>query len=151
MEFTIPEPLQQEHEELHEELRRATQAGGATGEAAQNLARLMHPHFLKEDQIALPPLGLLMHLARGEAAAGDREVLEMTERLEAELPQMLREHEAIVGALERLEHAASQEGRPDLVDFARRLRQHARTEEQVMYPAAVLVGRYVRLLERTAT
>ena len=66
MDFVIPASLQREHEALHEELRRATQAGGDVGEAASALARLMHPHFVKEDQIALPPLGLLAALARGE-------------------------------------------------------------------------------------
>ena len=63
MKFTIPQPLQHEHEALHARLRHATQAGG---EAAIKLAHLMHPHFIKEDQIALPPLGLLAALARGE-------------------------------------------------------------------------------------
>ena len=145
MNFDIPSSLKAEHEALHEELRLATRAGGEIGEAAQTLARLMHPHFVKEDEIALPPLGLLVRLARGEATPADREVLALTERLEAELPQMLREHETIVAALEKLQHAASGAGRSDIVDFARRLRQHARTEEEVMYPAAVLVGRYLRL------
>ena len=63
MKFTIPQPLQHEHEALHERLRLATQAGGEVGEAAKALAHLMHPHFVKEDQIALPPLGLLAALA----------------------------------------------------------------------------------------
>jgi len=44
---------------LHAELRNATQAGGAVGDAAKALARLMHPHFVKEDEFALPPLALL--------------------------------------------------------------------------------------------
>ena len=55
MKFTVPTTLQQEHEALHDDLRRATQAGGELGEAAKILAGLMHPHFVKEDQIALPP------------------------------------------------------------------------------------------------
>lgn len=146
MKFTIPTPLQQEHEALHDELRRATQAGGEVGEAAKILAGLMHPHFVKEDQIALPPLGLLDALSRGEFSTEMIDVLAMTDRLEAELPAMLAEHEAIVAALQRLETAAERAGRSDIVAFAQQLVQHARTEETVMYPAAVLVGRHVRLL-----
>jgi hypothetical protein len=144
MQYVIPASLQQEHEALHDELRRATQAGGEVGEAARALARLMHPHFVKEDQIALPPLGLLAALARGEASADMAQVLTLTDRLEAELPAMLEEHRAIVGALQRLREAAEQADRSDIADFAQRLVQHARTEEEVMYPAAVLVGRFVR-------
>jgi hypothetical protein len=75
MKFTIPTPLQQEHEAPHDEQRRAIQAGGEVGEVANPLARLMHPHFVKEDQIALPPLGLLAALSRGEHLAGMAEAL----------------------------------------------------------------------------
>ena len=59
MTFEIPKPLQDEHEALHEQLRQATQAEGEVGTRAKTLASLMHPHFVKEDRIALPPLGLL--------------------------------------------------------------------------------------------
>lgn len=146
MDFIIPAPLRQEHEALHDELRRATQADGQVGEDARELARLMHPHFLKEDQMALPPLGLLPALARGEVRTDMAEVLSLTDRLEAELPAMLAEHKTIVGALQRLEDSAAKAGRGDIVGFTQRLIQHARTEEEVMYPAVVLVGRHVRLL-----
>ena len=143
MKFTIPQPLQHEHEALHERLRQATQAGGEVGELARTLARLMHPHFVKEDQIALPPLGLLAPLARGEWNAEMAEVLTLTEQLEAELPQMLAEHQSIVAALNKLREAAARAGRGEIVAFAEALVEHARTEEEVMYPAAVLVGQVV--------
>ena len=118
MKFKIPLPLQQEHEALHERLRLATQAGGEVGEAARTLAQLMHPHFIKEDQFALPPLGLLAALTRGEWNAEMAEVLTLTDQLEAELPQMLAEHQGIVAALKTLRDAAAQTGRSDIVDHA---------------------------------
>lgn len=144
MKFTIPQPLQHEHEALHERLRQATQAGGEVGEAAKTLAHLMHPHFVKEDQIALPPLGLLAALARGEWSAEMAEVLVLTEQLEAELPQMMAEHQAIVAALKTLHATAARAGLTEIVAFAENLVEHARTEEEVMYPAALLVGQVVR-------
>jgi hypothetical protein len=144
MNFTIPPSLQQEHEALHERLRQATQAGREVGEAAKALARLMHPHFVKEDQIALPPLGLLPALARGEWSAEMAGVLTLSDRLKAELPQMLAEHQTIVAALSTLREAAERAGRTEIVAFADALVAHARTEEEVMYPAAVLVGELVR-------
>lgn len=144
MKFKIPLPLQQEHEALHERLSLATQAGGEVGEAATMLAQLMHPHFVKEDQFALPPLGLLAALTRGEWNAGMAEVLTLTDQLEAELPQMLSEHQGIVAALKTLSDAAARADRSDIVAFADALTEHARTEEEVMYPAAVLVGQVVR-------
>lgn len=146
MKFSIPTPLQQEHAALHDELRRATVAGGEVGEAAKTLAQLMHPHFVKEDEIALPPLGLLGALSRGEFNAEMSDVLALTDRLEAELPAMLEEHKTIVAALQRVREAAERAGRSDVVAFAQQLVQHARTEEEVMYPAAVLVGHHVKLM-----
>lgn len=144
MKYTIPQPLQQEHEELHAELRDATQAGGAVGEAARALAKLMHPHFVKEDEFALPPLGLLQRLTKGEVTTEMADVLKLTDRLATELPAMLAEHKTIVAALERLVAEAQQAGRSDIVGFAHKLMLHAQAEEQVMYPAALLVGRFVR-------
>ncbi len=144
MKFTIPHTLQHEHEVLHERLREATQAGGEVGEAARTLARLMHPHFVKEDEIALPPLGLLAPLARGEFEPQMADVLALTDQLAADLPQMLAEHRDIVAALQRLRGAAERAGRSDVVAFAAALIEHATTEEEVMYPAAILVGEVVR-------
>jgi hypothetical protein len=144
MTYEIPLPLRQEHEQLHAELRRLTQAEGDVGEAARHLARLMHPHFVKEDEIALPPLGLLQQLAAGRFDPGMASVLRLTDRLRAELPQMLDEHRTIVAALERLEDAARRAGRDDVIAFVQALKLHAATEEQVMYPAAILIGEFVR-------
>jgi hypothetical protein len=143
--FEIPSALKAEHDALHEELVVATKAGGKTGDAARSVAGVLHEHFVKEEEYALPPLGALAALARGTATADVRSVLTMTDKLKAELDTMLREHGAIVGALEKLVAAATEEGKPEVAAFAKRLIHHAQIEEQVMYPAAVLVGEYVRL------
>ena len=57
---------------------------------------------------------------------------------------MLAEHRQVVDALEKLAAAARVEKRPDATRFAEKLRLHAETEEQVLYPAAILVGEQVR-------
>ena len=106
MEFPIPEPLKAEHEALHAELARARDAGGRTGEAAKDVAKTLHPHFVREEQIAMPPLALLGALAADKITPEMADVLSMTDRLEAELPHMLEQHGAIVAALGRLESAA---------------------------------------------
>lgn len=144
MNFQIPPTLKAEHEELHGELARATKAGGRTGEAAKAVAKLMHPHFVKEEEYALPPLGLLPALSQGKLEAGMAEVLKMTDKLAAELPHMLAEHKDIVKALQQLVEAAKAEGKPEYVHFAEMLMAHARTEEEVSYPTAVLIGRYLK-------
>ena len=141
----IPESLKLEHEELHADLVRATKAGGKTGEAAKAVAKVLHDHFVKEEEFALPPIGLLAALTRGKVDEQMRSVLVMTDRLKAELPDMLREHEAVVAALKKLTAAAKKEKLPEHARFAEKLMLHAKTEEDVLYPAAILVGEYLKL------
>ncbi len=144
MKFEIPQAMKAEHDELHNELVQATKAVGQTGEAAKAVAKVLHAHFVKEEEYALPPLGLLPALAQDKVEPGMAEVLAMTDKLAAELPQMLAEHKQIVAALEKLIAAAKAEQRPDVVSFAKKLMLHALTEEQVAYPTALLIGRYVK-------
>jgi hypothetical protein len=152
MKFEIPKPLQAEHEELHATLVRATKEPGAVGEAAREVARLLHPHFVREEEFALPPLALLSELARGGVTPEMAELLPMTRRLKAELPAMLAEHQQIVGALEKLRAAARAANLVQYERFAEALALHAQTEEQVLYPAAILIGEHVaRSLNETAT
>ena len=145
IQIEIPESMRLEHEEIHAALVAATEEPGAVGEAARALAEVLHPHFVREEQIALPPLGLLAPLARGEYEPAMREVLPMTDSLEAEWSRMLQEHGVIAAAAVRLEEVARAEGNIEVQRLASTLQAHARAEEDVNYPAAILVGRVVRM------
>jgi hypothetical protein len=145
MNLEIPGSLKTEHEELQEELVRATKAGGKTGEAAQAVAKVLHPHFVKEEQLAMPPLGLLGALAAGRMPPNAEDVVKLTGDLKRDLPAMLKEHENIVVALDALANAARKENKLAAQHFAEKLKQHAKTEEEVLYPAAILVGEYIKL------
>ena len=139
-----PQSLAAEHRDLHEVLARATKESGELGRAAEELEKALAPHFKREEEIATPPLGLLPKLAREQATAGMRAVLLMTDALERELPQMLREHDGIRAAVTRFRAEAAKAGRDEYVRFSDGLAAHAREEEEILYPAAVLVGRYVK-------
>ncbi|HSD99754.1 MAG TPA: hemerythrin domain-containing protein [Burkholderiales bacterium] len=145
MEFVIPRPLKLEHDELHEQLRKATRESGSLGEAGEAVAKLMHPHFVKEEEYALPPLGLLPLLAAGKVTPDMAAVLPMTDKLKAELGQMLAEHKSIVVALRNLADAAKRANKPEYAEFADKLILHAQTEEEVSYPTAILIGEYLKL------
>lgn len=140
----IPGSIRAEHEEIHTALVRATKAPGEVGKAARALAAVLHPHFVREEQIALPPLGLLAPLARGDVTPDMRAVLPMTDSLRAELRTMLEEHKAIHQATVHLEDVARAAGDSAVVRLAEQLALHARSEEEVFYPAALLVGEVVR-------
>ena len=145
MNLKTPQSLKVEHEELHAQLAKATKAGGATSEAAKSVAKSLHPHFLKEEEYALPPLGLLPILAESKTLPKIEAALEMTDRLKADLSHMLLEHKQIVIALNPLTDAANLEGKEEVVHFAEKLILHAQTEEEVLYPASILIGEYLKL------
>jgi len=142
---SIPRPLTVEHQELHEELLKGTKEPGDVGEAAKAVAELLHPHFVKEEEYALPPLGLLASLAQGKVTPEMASAIPMADKLKAELAHMLQEHRSIVAALETLAEAATKAGKSQYARFAEKLKLHAQTEEQVLYPAAILVGEYLKL------
>jgi hypothetical protein len=139
-----PLSLRREHEELHADLARAGQVPGRIGEAARAVARIMHPHFLREDEYAMPPLNLLARLAKGKVTPDMAEVLPLVARLKEELPLMIEEHRAIMGAVRELAMAAETENDETYIRFAAELIVHAQLEEEVLYPAAILVGEYVQ-------
>jgi hypothetical protein len=49
-----------------------------------------------------------------------------------------------VTALQRLVEAAKAESKPEYVRFAEKLMAHARTEEEVSYPTALLISRFLK-------
>lgn len=135
-----------EHEELHRELATATKMSGPIGEAARAAAKVLHPHFVDEEAFALPPLGLLAPLAGDERISEATAAIAMAARLKTELPRMLAEHQAIAAALERLVEAARSAGDDEVLRLAQKIAAHAKAEEEVMYPAAILVGEDLKTL-----
>ena len=82
---------------------------------------------------------------------GRRAVTQFTTSRFEHIPAELLAHQFVglarcdlVGALRALIDVARAEDRTDAVKFAEALRLHAETEEQVLYPAAVLVGEHLK-------
>ena len=141
--LTTPSSIAMEHRKLHETLEIASKEAGSIGLAARELEAALSPHFRREEEIATPPLSLLRALSSAPATQEMRAVLPMTTALERELPHMLREHQAIRAAVLKFRAAAEATGRAEYVRFSDELAAHAREEEEILYPAAILVGRYV--------
>lgn len=141
-----PPSIRREHEELHSDLARAGQMPGLLGQTAREVARIMHPHFLREDEYALPPLSLLARLAKsgGEVTEDMAAVLPLVARLKEEMPLMVQEHRAILGAVRAFAMAAEADGDEKCIRLAAELTVHAQLEEEVLYPAAVIVGELVK-------
>ena len=145
----IPESIRTEHQAIHEQLEAAMKAPGQVGVAARALGKVLHPRVVREEEIALPPLGALAPLAAGTLPADAAALLRMTDALKRELPQMLAEHARIRAAVAALRTAAGAEGAVKYQHLAEQLALHAQTEEEVLYPAAVLVGDLIRARMRS--
>ncbi len=145
MPIGIPLSLKEEHAEIHGQLAKLKKVPGKVGDAAKTVAKVLHPHFLLEEEIAMPLLGLLSPLAEDRIISEIEKATVMSNRLKAELAKMLKEHGEIVAVLKGLEQAIQEEGVEEGADFPEKLKQHAKIEEEVLYPAAILVGEFIKL------
>jgi hypothetical protein len=143
LELKIPESLRLRHEAFHAEFSRAAMERGKVGDAARTIEKLAEAHFAKAKD-AFPPLALLPLLSEGKVSPEIRKAVPMAERLKASLPQIRREHLELVAGLKRLAEAAQHEGQTDYVRFAERLIWHIQEEEEILYPAVLLVGEHVK-------
>ena len=140
----VPHSVEAEHSAIQNELLALTLRQSAVGKAARALAAFLEPHFEREEQIALPPLTLLQPLATRSAVVKPARMVALADSLQAELPRMLREHKKIAAAVTQLERAALAARDDRAIAFAYRLQLHALNEEEIMYPAAILVAEVVR-------
>lgn len=147
-EHRVPSSIEAEHKELHEELAKAIGSGGRTAEAARSVEKLLQPHFVKEERFGLPPLAVLADVAAGKMPPNAGDIIQMSDHLQQDMPTMLAEHAAIGQALERLRQAALGEHKPQAALFADHLQAHAKQEEEILYPAAILAGQYLKLKQR---
>jgi len=143
MKFEIPAALKQEHDDLRANVAAAGKEPGALGEAARELAHLLEAHLAKEEQLVYPPLGLLPAVVEGRITEEMAEAVAMTRQLKDDLADMLLEHRRIQDALRKLRAAAASASRPAYERFADALIAHIETEEEVIYPASMLVGEHV--------
>lgn len=135
----VPESLRLRHEAFVAEFTRAAKDPGKVGDAARSIEKLAAAHFAKGKEV-FKPLGLLPMLAEGRVPPGHAKAREIAESLRENLPQVRREHRDLIAGLKKLAAAAREESKPEYAAFAERLILHIREEEEVLYPAVLLVG-----------
>jgi hypothetical protein len=129
----------------------AVRAGGRTKVAAAIVAELLEAHMEREDHEVLQILGLLEPLAADRidaASVGDYPELQNIETNTASLHE---EHAALAMAAEKLLATARTEGVDAVVECAERLLSRIELDEQIFYPAALLIRNYLRLKGRRHT
>jgi hemerythrin-like domain-containing protein len=136
----VPESLKEEHEAFIDGLRSHSTGKDQTGAAIRQL-RLLEPHVEKEDRLVLPLLGALSDMAAAQPLENPTAVMRAYEKYAAQYPRMFAEHLPIRQAIKRARRLAKKGGHGDVVDFLDALAHHSRVEEEVLYPAALLVGK----------
>ncbi len=136
----IPESIREEHEEIFMGLRRQSKGSGKTARAVRELLKVLEPHFEKEDEVAMPLLGAVARISKGETGKGLDEVIMLQERLAGELDSMLSEHRTITRYIDSAKAAAMEEKNAQALAMLGGLEHHAKIEEEVLYPAAMLAG-----------
>ena len=146
MPLTTPQSLLHEHQKLHDDIARAAHLPGAIGQAADRVARILQTHVRKEEAYALPPLGMINDaLKPAPDPAQSRELVLLADELQTHMKDMLAEHRMLMAALQEFVTATREAGRVDLAEVAVRLLAHIRLEEEVIYPAALMLGQYLKL------
>jgi hypothetical protein len=142
--FPIPLSLLEEHAELHTGLETAARLPGETGAAARKVLAVITPHFQDEQRRVYPLLRVLPLLGNGHVEPWMADLLPVADRLPAELDAYRRAHLTIDGVLDELHTAAWRENHQEYAFLADRIRRHEQMEQEICYPAALLVGECLR-------
>lgn len=145
MALATPQSLLREHQKLHDDFARAAHLPGAVGAAAERVGRILQSHVRKEEAYALPPLGMIADALKPTPGPDAREAAILADELQAHLADMLAEHRMIVGALEEFIAVARQSDNVEYADLALELIAHVRLEEEVLYPATLMLGQYLKM------
>lgn len=144
MKTKTPDSIKNGHDNLCLELKEIIALGGNIGEKAQLLNNVMIAHFQKEEKYAFPPLGLLLALSEGHWELDADEAIKISENLKSKLLDLKSEHENISEALHNLRTVANEENNPKVKQFIKDLMIHIDIEDQVLYPATILIGNYLK-------
>jgi hypothetical protein len=142
-----PLALRLDHKSLREAVSRAMEDKEGVGDAARAIDVLLSSHLKHEEDLAFRPLGLLRGVAKDASSADIASATAMTVKIEKDLPLLLDEHRAILEASKRLGDVARREHKPQYLDLADRLWLHTRVAEEVLYPAAILLGEHLRVTQ----
>ena len=141
----MPSSIKSEHDSLLARLHIITSFQDSTGFLAIKLLELMEHHFMEEENFVFPPLGLLPSLASGEIPEKSEDVIQLSEKLKSQLTHMSVEHQLIKASMDELAQAAAKESHPEIIAFIHDVHKHATIEEEIYFPAAILVGEYLKV------
>src|SRR5487761_35473 len=141
-----PSSLEEEHKEIMTSLKSSARFPDGTGKAVKELLEVLEPHFEKEEKVAMPVLGSLSQLVSGEHVSNLIEIADSQGALLQEYGNMFQEHQILKQFIERAKTEANRDGHEEVSELLDALVHHARVEEEVLYPAALLAGTLAKCL-----
>lgn len=141
----VPASILKEHKNLLDQVQSFILFQDSTGQVAKKLLELMQHHFQEEENYVLPPLGLLPTLANGELPVKSQEIILLTEKFKSQFDHTSAEHQLIKAFVYEMVSAAKTEGHSEVLEFEKEIGKHAAMEDEVLFPTALLIGKYLKL------
>jgi hemerythrin superfamily protein len=135
----LPASLVNEHRQLLSQAKAMTAGGDSI---AVELYKLIEYHFREEEQYVFPVLGILPSIASGNIPEKADSIIGLVKVYQSNASKLLAEHQMIEALLGEYRLRS---GDTTIADFEKQLAQHALAEEEIYFPAAVLVGEYLKL------
>lgn len=149
MKLQVPKSVVHGHANLILEMNEIISMGGRVGNKASQLRDTMVPHFKKEEEYALPPLGLLLAFSEQNWEINSEEAIKMAENLELRLSEMKDDHQDIIVVVNELTAIGEEEGNFIVKMFVKNIILHMELEDEVLYPATILIGNYLKKIAKS--
>ncbi|HYC14669.1 MAG TPA: hypothetical protein VEC75_10480 [Stellaceae bacterium] len=140
----IPQSIRLDHEEAIRQLTAVAHRKGRTGEIARKALEVFKAHIRREEEYILPPLTLAPAIAEGRINPDMRWAIAMADRIKADREIIFAEHTTITAWMNQLAEAARRAHQEDVVDLAKSLVADSLNDTEVMEPAAIVIGEYLR-------
>jgi hypothetical protein len=140
----IPQSLAAEHAETLERLSVLSRRPGEVGRVAREALVLYRQHFARERDYILPPLTLLPVLADGKVAADMTWAVAMADRVKADREVIFGEHTAMTDIANRLVTAGRRAHDQEAVEFATAAVTDSLNDIELLEPAVMMIGDYLR-------
>jgi len=140
----IPQSIRLDHEEALRQLTAIAQRKGRTGEIARKALVVFKEHIRREEEYILPPLTLAPAIADGHVTPDMRWAIAMADRIKADRELIFAEHTTITAWMNELAEAARRTHQKDVLEFAQTLVADSLNDTEVMEPAAIVIGEYIR-------
>ena len=144
--LVTPNSVQLQHAQIIGRLESYAHQSGPVGTAAQKALAFLKAHYAKEEELVLPPLGLLSALLKDGVSKADMErALKMTEQAKAVSEELYADHVQITALMTELADTANESSEKELVRLATRVAAQSLNDMEILHPTSILIGEYIRM------